>query len=205
MTDADAATVVYLLTERLRLRRFTRADLPALIGYRNDPRVARYQSWESFSADEAEAFLAAQSTLQPGTPGTWFQFAAECVDTGALVGDCALHVRGDDARQGEIGFTLAAAEQGRGYGAEMVRRVLGYAFDDLGLHRVVAVTDAENAAAAALLARVGMRREGHLRQNVWFKGRWGDEFLFAVLREEWMGMDAGGRGGPPDTSERREA
>ena len=30
-----------------------------------------------------------------------------------------------------------------------------------------------------------MRREAHFIQNVWYKGAWGDEFLFAVLRSEW--------------------
>jgi RimJ/RimL family protein N-acetyltransferase len=47
------------------------------------------------------------------------------------------------------------------------------------------VTDAENAAAATLLERVGMRREGHLLENVWFKGAWGSEFLYAILAREW--------------------
>jgi len=32
---------------------------------------------------------------------------------------------------------------------------------------------------------IGMRREGHFIQNIWFKGKWGDEYLYAVLREEW--------------------
>ena len=31
-----------------------------------------------------------------------------------------------------------------------------------------------------------MRREGHFIQNIWFKGKWGDEYLYAVLREEWL-------------------
>jgi RimJ/RimL family protein N-acetyltransferase len=30
-----------------------------------------------------------------------------------------------------------------------------------------------------------MRREGHFRKNVWFKGAWGDEYLYALLDEEW--------------------
>ena len=30
-----------------------------------------------------------------------------------------------------------------------------------------------------------MRREGHFIQNVWFKGAWGDEYLYALLEREW--------------------
>ena len=63
--------------------------------------------------------------------------------------------------------------------------MLDHLLGALGKHRVTATTDAENAAAAALFGRLGFR-EGHFRQNVWFKGRWGDEFLFAILNEEWL-------------------
>ena len=47
------------------------------------------------------------------------------------------------------------------------------------------VTDALNAPAAALLSRVGFRREAHHLENVWFKGAWGSELVFAVLEREW--------------------
>lgn len=47
------------------------------------------------------------------------------------------------------------------------------------------IADCENAASIALLERLGMRREGHFIQNIWFKGKWGDEYLYAILEEEW--------------------
>lgn len=184
---ADAGPPAFeLRTSRLRLRRMTDADLPAFVAYRQDPEVARYQSWEeTFSREEAVALFAGKRGVAVGTPGAWTQIAMEEAATGRLLGDCALHVHGDDPRQGKIGFTLARAHQGMGYGAEAVGAVLGYAFGTLGLHRVVAITDARNDAAARLLERVGMRREGHFIQNVWFKGAWGDELSFAMLAEEW--------------------
>ena len=174
-----------LLTGRLVLRRFQESDLEAFLTYRNDPDVARYQSWTSYSREEGEAFLARQRVLEPGTPGEWTQIALERREAPGLIGDCALKVQGDDPRQAEIGFSLAPAWQGRGYGAEAVAALLDHLFGTLGLHRVIAVTDAENAASAALLERAGMRREGHLVENVWFKGAWGSEYLYAVLEREW--------------------
>jgi hypothetical protein len=35
-----------------------------------------------------------------------------------------------------------------------------------------------------------LRREGHFIQNIWFKGKWGDEYLYAILKEEWLGKRA---------------
>lgn len=183
---STAAAPDVLETERLWLRRLERRDLVALLAYRNDPEVARFQGWgDGFTAEQAEAMLAQQTGLRPGTPGAWFRWMLEEKATGSVVGDCAMCVNANEPRQAEIGFSLAREHQGRGLASEGVRRVLGYAFGELRLHRVIAITDARNYAAAALLERVGMRREAHFIQNVWYKAAWGDEFVFAILRSEW--------------------
>ena len=65
------------------------------------------------------------------------------------------------------------------------RRCSRLAFGLLGLHRVFGRTDARNVASAALMRRLGMRQEAHLRENEIFKGAWGDELVFAVLEDEW--------------------
>lgn len=177
-----------LETTRLRLRHFTDADLALFVAYRNDPEVARYQSWEGITESEARAFLQEQQKTQPGVPGQWFQIAIELKETGILVGDCALKVEEYDERQAEIGYTLARAYQGLGIASEAVSRVLDYAFLTLGLHRVIAITDCENRASITLLERLGLHREGHFLQNVWFKGKWADEYLYAMLQEEWRSI-----------------
>ncbi len=177
---------VNLETARLILRHFTDADLVPFMAYRNDPDVARYQGWEGISEAEAHAFIEEQKLVQPGVPGQWFQIAIALKETGMLAGDCALKIDEHDERQAEIGYTLARAYQGKGIAAEAVSRVLDYAFRTLELHRVIAITDCENAASIALLERLGLRRDGHFIQNVWFKGRWADEYLYAILQHEWL-------------------
>ena len=172
-------------SERLILRRFEDSDLNPFVAYRNDPEVARYQSWDSFDAREARAFIREMGSAQPGVPGEWFQFAIESKEIGGLVGDCALQVDGQEPYRAEIGFTLAQEHQGKGFASEAVSRLLDYAFDELGLHRVVAIADCRNKPSWALLERVGLRREGHFLKSVWFKGEWSDEYLYAVLRDEW--------------------
>ncbi len=175
---------------RLVLRRLREADLEALVAYRADPEVARYQGWSDYDAKRGRELIESMHGRQPGEPG-WFQFAIALKETDALVGDCALRVDGHDPRQGEIGFTLSRQHQGQGLGTEAVRALLGYAFGTLGLHRIIGVTDAKNTAAARVLERVGMRREGHFLENVWFKGAWGDEFLYALLGREWAKTSRG--------------
>ena len=177
-------------TERLVLRRPADEDLAPFMAYLNDPVVARYQSWESYTEEQARAVIERQKGVEPGTPGQWFTFAAELKETGEMIGHVALSVKADDHRQAEIGFTFARGQQGRGLAREAAEGVLDYAFGVLGLHRVVAVTDCENGRSAALLGRLGMRREGHFVENIWFKGAWGSEYLYAVLRREWLSRRA---------------
>jgi RimJ/RimL family protein N-acetyltransferase len=180
------SAAVFFETPRLTVRAMLPSDVEAFVAYRSDPEVARYQSWEDYTLEQGRALVADMQRLRPGIPGEWYQLALE--DTaGNLVGDLAACVDADEHRQLEVGFTLAPAHQGQGYGTEALRGLLGYAFDTLDMHRVIAITDARNDAAAALLTRVGFRKEAHFHDNVFFKGAWGSEFLFAVLSSEWAG------------------
>ena len=173
-----------LESERLLLRRFADGDLLPFLAYVNDPLVARYQTWESYSEQEARDVIERQKHLVPGLAGQWFTFALELKETGSLVGHIAL--KSEDSQQAEIGFTLAREYHGKGLAFEAASRVLDYVLIDLEMHRVTATTDCENHRSVALLSRLGMRREAQFIQNVWFKGKWGDEYLYAILREEWL-------------------
>lgn len=118
----------------------------------------------------------------PEEPG-WFQFAVELKAEGALVGDIGVNLH-ENRMQAEVGFTLAADRQGRGYGGEAVRAVLGDLFER-GLHRVSAECDARNLPSARLLERVGFRLEGRRPAYTWIKGEWTDDLLFGLLADRW--------------------
>jgi RimJ/RimL family protein N-acetyltransferase len=186
LPDMKHTPFTSLESERLILRRFKDADLEPFLAYLNDPVVARYQSWDAYTREQAIDVIEKQKTLEPGLPGQWFTFALEMKATGALVGHVALSAKEEEHRQGEIGFTLAREFHGQGLALEAAASVLDYSFVSLGLHRIIAITDCENVRSAAVLGKLGMRREGHFIQNIWFKGKWGDEYLYAVLREEWL-------------------
>ena len=178
--------MIDLTTARLRLRPFQESDLVEFSAYRSDPAVARFQGWSApFSRDQARAFLEEMQRTRPGSPGAWFQLAIERQAQPGIIGDCGFQVLEDEPRQAQIGFTLARPFQKQGYAAEAVRALLDFLFSQYELHRVTAICDALNLASATLLERLGMRREGHHLQNVWFKGAWGDEFSYAILQSEW--------------------
>ena len=175
----DAAFGV-LETPRLVLRRFAAADAPALAAYRSDPEVARYQDGATpYAEAEALRFIASLDGLPPGRPGTWLQLALVLAGDGTLVGDVGLHTEPGDGRRGELGFTLARAQQGRGLASEALPVLVAYAFDRLQMQQLRARTDARNRPAQRLLARLGFRRQGD--ERVRFKGEWATDLLYAKL------------------------
>jgi aminoglycoside 6'-N-acetyltransferase len=170
---------------RVVVRRFRPEDVAEFVAYRSHAEVARYQSWDApYPPEEGERLVRQMMTAHPDTQGQWFQFAVALRTAGQLIGDCAAMPSADDPRQCEIGFTIAPGYQGRGYATEAARLLVGYLFGR-GKHRITASCDARNAGSVAVLERLAMRREGHLRQSTWAKGEWTDDLLYALLHEEW--------------------
>ena len=175
-----------LTTQHFMLRPFQRADLKAFAAYRADPQVAKYQSWSNYSDSDAITLYEGMDYTQFGAAGNWFQLAIVST-AGAtltkLVGDLALHFI--DEQQVEIGFTIAPEYQGQHIAFEAVSALLDYLFIELHKHRVIAVTDTQNLACCRLLEKLHFRREAHYVKNTFFKGAWGDEYLYAMLKEEY--------------------
>jgi RimJ/RimL family protein N-acetyltransferase len=59
------------------------------------------------------------------------------------------------------------------------------AFETYNLHRVSAECDVLNPPSFKLMERLGMRREAHFLENMWFKGQWSDSYVYAILADEW--------------------
>ncbi|AXX31964.1 GNAT family N-acetyltransferase [Actinosynnema pretiosum subsp. pretiosum] len=171
-----------LVSGRLVLRRFRPGDAEAFAAYRSDPEVARYQAWDTpLSLPDAVAAVARHAAADPERVG-WFPYAIAL--DGELIGDLGVNLR-EDREQADLGFSVAAPFQGRGYATEAVERVLRHLFLDRGMHRVSAECDPRNTASARLLERVGFRREGLRRQSTLLRGEWVDDLLFGLLAADY--------------------
>ncbi len=174
----------YIETPRLLIRNLRQTDLEDFHSYRSDPQVTKYQGFDVMNRQEAAAFIERQVDKTFGEPGNWVQYALEEKATGALIGDCAIRLL-EDTRMAEIGMTLSPARQRQGYAREAMLGILSHLFDTVQVHRVVETVDAENTASIALLRSLGFRQEGHFIENIFFKGKWGSEYQYAMLRREW--------------------
>lgn len=178
-------------TARLALRPLRMDDLAALLAYRGDPEVCRYLPFEPMTTEVLAGRLAGD-LIRDAFPdeGQALTLGATERDSGRLIGDAVLFLRSREHAGGELGYVFHPEVAGRGYATEACAAVLALAFDELGLHRVIARLDARNDASARLAARLGMRREAHFVRNELFKGEWSDEVIFALLADEWPGSPA---------------
>ena len=164
-------------TKRLLLRRLAASDLDAFHAYRNDPEIARYQSWNGMTRRAAASFLRGQAKAPLGVPGRWCQVGIDL--DGELIGDAGICIR-KDQRSAEVGFSLARAHQGHGYAWEAMVEVVAMLIDIPTVERIEAVTDARNLPSIRLLRRLGFTLERTV-DNV-FKGEGCQEHVFGFFR-----------------------
>lgn len=104
-----------------------------------------------------------------------------------VVGIVSLSLEQSD-RIAVIGYGVHGDLRGRGFAAEATRAVIQAAFDCYpALVRIRAHTSAENLPSHRVLEKLGFLQEGLLRKNQFVKGRFTDEAIFGLLREEWRG------------------
>ncbi|MBI4920531.1 MAG: GNAT family N-acetyltransferase [Devosia nanyangense] len=175
-----------IMTDRLRLRPFSRGDVDAVYSYRSRPDVSEFLFDQPMSHEEcAEAVRIRAGQLAFSGEGDKILLAVERQDDGRLIGEVSLIWRSVADRQAELGYILHPDAHGHGYATEAAAALLAFGFDVVGLHRVYARCDAKNLASAKVMQRLGMREEAHFREHAQFKGRWDEEFVYAILESEW--------------------
>jgi len=173
-------------TTRLLLRPLVIGDADRLVAYRSLEEVCRFLPFEPMdSAVVAQRLDKDWSRHAISNEGDSLVLGVELADGGPLIGDVMLRFVSATHRSGEVGWVFHPDHAGRGYATEAAHALLHLAFDELGLHRVVARVDVRNVASLRLCDRLGMRREAHLVENEWFKGSWSDEIDAALLEGEW--------------------
>lgn len=177
-----------LRSERLILRPFVRGDVDAVYAYRCREDVARFLFDVALSREEC-ALAVQQRTGQTAleVDGDKIVLAVQLTETGAVVGEVSLTLRSADARQAEAGWIFDPNHQGRGLATEAATALFDLAFGPGDMHRVSARCDVRNESSWRLMERLAMRREAHFREHALFKGEWDEEYIYAILRREWLG------------------
>ena len=179
-----------ITTARLVLREFLDTDGTDVLAYQRDARYLRFYPWTDRTEADVRDFVQMFLDQQNDQPRRRFQLAVTSREDGQLIGSCGIRRKLENDWEADIGYELAPEYWGQGYATEAAQAVVEFGFRELKLHRVSSWCIADNAASARVLERLGLRLEGRLRENEYFKGRWWDTLLYGLLESEWRGSVA---------------
>jgi RimJ/RimL family protein N-acetyltransferase len=177
------AAELRLETERLLLRRLTPADVDTAVAHELDPEIMR------FIRDVPTPEAARQKVLAFLEPwraeeGRWLILAVVPKGQERMVGIVGCRVTTAAHEAMELGYRLHSDVHGRGYASEASQRLVDFLFDEVGLHKLIALCTAENTGSYRVMEKLGMQREGCMRQYARIGGRWHDELVYGLLADE---------------------
>ncbi|MFO7681291.1 MAG: GNAT family N-acetyltransferase [Chloroflexota bacterium] len=178
------AEIPNLQTDRLILRPFSLQDAPAVKRLAGDPAVAdtTLNIPHPYEDGVAESWIGAhQANFEEGKSVT---FAITLRETGELMGAISL-VTAVRHNRAEMGYWVGKPYWGQGYGTEAAKAVIAYGFTGMNLNRILAYYLTRNPASGRVMAKAGMRYEGHLRQHALKDGVYEDLKLYAIIRDEF--------------------
>lgn len=166
------------------LRAWRDEDAAVKAAWGRDVAIVR---WTGVPADYSEeaARLEARRSEEARQAGRKLGLAITDAATGTVVGSCDIRRPDpDDPALGEVGYLLSEAVRGRGVATRAVGLLIAWSFREVGMKRVQALVHPDNPPSAAVLDRLGFKREGLLRHyRAGDDGR-EDRVLYAVLPDE---------------------
>jgi [ribosomal protein S5]-alanine N-acetyltransferase len=174
-----------LETERLILRDFREDDWQVVHEYGSDPEVVKYMPFGPNTEEDTGAFIQRTLARQKAQPRAHYNFALINKKDKKLIGACEVSIESTENKEGHLGYILNRRYWNQGYMTEAARKVVSFGFGQLGLHRIVATCDPGNIGSYRVMEKLGMKREGYLREHALWKGIWRDSLLYAILEQEW--------------------
>lgn len=195
-TDAVPAIAPFpvLETERLVLREITLEDASFWLRNFSDPEVVELTAFEPPVDLDAAKDEITQYAIRLFEQGAGFRWGITVRPSRELIGTLGYHgwVREGGSRA-RVGYELMREYRRRGIMTEAMRAILAYGFGSMKLNRVEVLTDPTNVRSIRLLERLGFHREGVLRENTCFRGRFIDDAIYSLLARDWRSA----RGGNP--------
>ena len=174
----------FQLDDEITLRTFVEEDAPAVLEtvLQNREHLQTFMRWMTpdYSLETAKNFIkrAAESFAEKKNTG----FGVFRGDK--LIGSVGFVHFDWDARKTEIGYWIAKEEEGKGLVSAVVKVLIEYAFEDLGMNRVEIRCSTENSRSAAVPLRLGFKKEGEFRQAEIIHGKLHDFNIYALLADD---------------------
>lgn len=152
---------------RILLRDIQESDADAIFSYRSLESVARFQYWEPYTREQTLEFIDRCKNPDLSKRREWIGMAIISKEQNRLIGDCSLKVEDESA---EIGCNISPLYQGKGFAKEVLKMLISYCFNSIGIKEVYGITDSENEASVRLMKSAGMIRLTEFEEKLICKG-----------------------------------
>jgi [ribosomal protein S5]-alanine N-acetyltransferase len=173
-----------IATARLVLREFEERDYDGLYEMYRDPEMRRYEG-TLLDAPQIRQNLNNFLADRDVQPRDHFRLAITTPPNDQARGWIKLGLNIAEIDEYEIGWGVHRQEWGKGFATEAARAMLHFAFARLNAHRVVAFCHAGNTVSVRVMEKLGMQREGLLRQVRLIDNQWYDEMVYAILDSDY--------------------
>ena len=172
-----------LETERLLFREFTLNDTEDFFALNTNEKVIQYFDRPKMqSMEEAIKMIKKISTSFENNEGiTW---AIELKETRKIIGHITYWRIIKEHYRAEMGYSLFPEYWGKGFMSEAIQQVIVFGFSKLKFHSIEANVDPRNISSMKLLERAGFKREGYLKENFYFNGKFFDTALYSLLNKK---------------------
>jgi ribosomal-protein-alanine N-acetyltransferase len=173
-----------LNSERLLLRPFRLDDASEVQRLAGNPKIAATTATipHPYLDGMAEEWISIHG--ERFATGIAVDWAIELKTKKNLIGCVSLSISRAH-RHAEIGYWIAEDYWNQGYCTEAATEAIRYAFSDLNLNKIVARHMAENPSSGQVMRKVGMQKEGVLRQDFFRQGKFVDMAIYGLLRTEF--------------------
>ena len=175
---------ISLKTKRLIIRNFRKTDYKDLFEYLSDPLTYIYEPGQPITLEKSMELCIERNKSS-------IFIAIELIKEKKLIGHVYFNrTEPKEYNIFEIGYIFNKKFQGHGYATEAAEKVMEYGFIKYNAHKIIAGCDIKNKKSWKLLERLGMKREGKLRQNAYFRKNdrkepiWHDAYIYGILNNE---------------------
>ena len=171
-------------TGRLVLRPFTLADAPDVQRLAGDEAIAAttLRLPHPYEDGVAENWIATHQ--DKFEKGEFIVFAIADATEDYLIGSISLTM-GKNSERAELGYWIGKDYWAQGFCTEAARALLAYGFNTMSLHRIYAHHFERNPASGRVMQKIGMTREGMLREHVKKWDKFENIVCYGILKKEW--------------------
>lgn len=174
-----------LETKRLRLRKPAVKDIPLIVKYANNPKIAEMTLNIPHPYQEKDAKWWIDVAKKGFENNDHFIFAIFLKSTNRFMGGIGLEIN-TEFNRAELGFWIGEPFWNQGYISEATKEVLRFGFEELGLNKIIAHHFLNNPASGKVMRKNGMIKEGELKEHIKKEGVYKSLALYRLTQTEYF-------------------